>query len=85
VLDNWEEPLVDSDEVLMLEEREDEEELSELVEIVTDDETLELDVDRIVLELPSKVDDEGTSSLAPQTLESLLPVPSALCIYSKWT
>jgi hypothetical protein len=80
VLDNWEEPLVDSDEVLMLEEREDEEELSELVEIVTDDETLELDVDRIVLELPSKVDDEGTSSLAPQTLESLLPVPSALCI-----
>lgn len=80
MLDNWEEPLVDSDGVLMLEEREDEEELGELVEIVTDDETLELDVDRIVLELPSKVDDEGTSSLAPQTPELLLPVPIALCI-----
>jgi hypothetical protein len=56
-------------------------EVREVMELVTDDEMVESDVDRIVLELPRTLDDEGsTTSLAPQTPELLFPVPIALCI-----
>ena len=82
VLDESEEELVVDDKlVLRLEEYEDDEELRKLVEIVIEDETLESDVDELVLELPRTLDDDGsTLKLAPQTPELLLAVPSALCI-----
>jgi hypothetical protein len=81
VLVEWEEELVvDNNWVLVLEEGKNDE-VREVMELVTDDEMVESDVDRIVLEPPRTLDDEGsTTSLAPQTPELLFPVPIALCI-----
>ncbi len=73
---------VESDELLVVItlEEESDEELRKLVEIVADDETLKSDVDKIVLELPCRFDEGSTTILAPQTAESLLPVPIAFFI-----